>query len=166
MMPTDSPPPPTAATPPPEAGTPAQVPPAPPPRTPTLGFFVHVGHVLRGDLNKLSPESVVVHHRMNVGVGYDKRIYTSWWIDSDAGVLVLEGQPGQHVQVPIAQLSIEEMAAIRFLISATTEAPATHGWRAHIVEQLGAIVPVWDLKGNPVDTAETVGLFRKLATIN
>ncbi len=167
MMTTSAPPPSDSPSPAPEPPPPVvQVAPAPPARA--ITFFVHVKQVRRNDLNDLlAPDGSVLHYLMRLGIGVGPRIYTSWRIDGDAGLLVLGG-PEQSASVPLHRLSLEEMAALRFLI-ANLDAKTTrhtHGWRAHVIEQLAAMVPLFDFDGDQINPAVAVAHFRGLTVPN
>jgi hypothetical protein len=134
----------------------------------TLKFFVQVGQIRRNDLNELAAdEGSVVHHVLTLAIGYDHRIYTGWRLDSDTGVLRLTLN-GIEVNVPLAKLSYEELAAARFLAAAVdAHTPCrTPAWRAHVIEQLGTMVPLFDLDGDQIDPARAAKHFRNLIVPN
>lgn len=167
MMDTSQPPPSASPAPTPSPPPPVvQVPPAPAPST--LTFFVRLTNVRRNDLNELAAEeNSVVHLLMTLGIGFDKRIYTTWKVDAASGSLVLAGPHGQQVRVPLRDLTIEEMAALRFLIATHPETSRqSDGWRAHVLEQLGAMVPIFDFNGGEIDVAKAAALFRSQAIDN
>lgn len=133
-----------------------------------LTFYVQVAAWRRNNLNELAAEEgSVVHHVLQLAIGYDHRIYTGWKLDAEAGVLCLRLN-GIVVQVPLSNLSVEEMAAVRFLTAAVDPlVPCrTHSWRAHVVEQLGTMVPLLDYDGDPVDPVRVATHFKNLIVQN
>lgn len=139
------------------------------PAAPTLKFYVHAHIIRRNDLNDLgAEEGSSAHYGLRLGIGYDHRIYTVFELDVSAGVLRLAEPPKQAVTVSLTGLSVEELAALRFLAASTegTWRRRSHGWRAHVVEQLGAIVPIVDFDDDPVDPPSLAAHFRRITTLN
>lgn len=173
MMPPDAPDPTSLPT---AAPAPLTAPDAPPPvvqvpiepRPHVLSFRLAVKVHRRHDLNSLEPD-MLEHPTMFLAVGYDKRLFTAWTVDAAAGLLRLSSaEVGAQTTVLLSRVTHEELAALRFL-SAVFDTPTTrrsHGWRAHLIEQLATMVPIVDFDGDAVLPAAAAGFFRSRMTLH
>lgn len=160
---------------PPPASQPTSAPgPAPGVRVPSppkhiLTFYTHVGYVLRDDLNSLTAEPDSVRLPVvRLGIGFGGVVYSGLHLDMTVPRIELYSMSGDTVAVPLGALSLEELAAVRFIDAAlhTRDFRPSPAWKASVVQTLGEMVPLFDLDEDPVDPKEAVAFFNRHVVLN